>query len=217
MRYRVLCLFLILLAIYLHFFTNFDVNFQSIFYSNGHWIIDPNDPVIYFYLYKLPKAIIVVLGLLTLTTLILNQYKKFLNQNTRTSLITVLVSIVLFPIFINLLKELIRQPCPRDLKIFGGHFDLDFISFFLTRGDIKCFPGAHASAPFSMLSAVYLFNKEYYKKIFISLMLFIASIISMYQVLRGVHFITDTVCTAGLSWLFIYYVNKINLLYRQKV
>ncbi|MBY0385964.1 hypothetical protein K2X05_12465, partial [bacterium] len=61
--------------------------------------------------------------------------------------------------------------------------------------------------PFSMISAIYLFRDPYYRALFLMSVLPLAFFISMYQVLRGVHFLTDTVFTAAASWLFIQYVH----------
>lgn len=197
------CVFVALFSFYLHFFSQFDISVQKIFYIDGRWLINPQDPIFYFLFYDLPKLIVILLGLSCAGLLLRDFRNPQLDTAMKAGLWTVLICLILFPTFINLLKDLLRQPCPRDLKIFGGPVDLDMLQYLVSRGSIKCFPGAHASVPFSLLSVSYLFKDKYYRALFLMSVLPVAFFISMYQVLRGVHFITDTIFTAAISWLFI--------------
>ncbi len=204
-----LCVILAGLSFYIHFFSNLDVSVQKIFYIDGGWLIHPQDPIFYFLFYDLPKVIVILLGVYCLSLLGLGLRSGQLDRLKKVGLITVLASFILFPTLINLLKDLLRQPCPRDLVIFGGPVDLGMLEYLTSRGPIKCFPGAHASVPFSLLSVVYLFKDKYNRALFLMSVLPTAFFISMYQVLRGVHFITDTTFTAALSWLFIQWMHNL--------
>lgn len=183
---------------------------QQILFSEGSWLISPEDAFFNFFFYLLPKIIVVCCALACLFFLLFTKFKnRELKVTTRVGLIVVVLCICLYPVFINFLKEIIRQPCPRDLKYFGGQYGGSLLSYFLQRGEIRCFPGAHASAPFSLISFKYLFTDDYNRALFLIVILPIATLISLYQVFRGVHFVSDTVFTAFGAWVFADYAYKL--------
>jgi membrane-associated PAP2 superfamily phosphatase len=198
------CGLVCILAVCLHFFTPFDVFFQRYFFSSGEWLIPPNEPLFYFTLYTFPKILIVFFGIVGLCAMFYHYFViSFIDDHRRVCILAFLICLALFPVFINILKEILRQPCPRDLQIFGGIYSENLLDFLVQRGNIRCFPGAHASAPFSLLSAKYFFKLDRNRHLFLIFLLPLATLISMYQVLRGVHFLTDIIFTAASAQLFV--------------
>ncbi len=207
---NIFCVIVCLLSVYLHFFSNVDMQIQQILFANGSWLISPDDIFFNFLFYQLPKIVVVCCALTCLFVFLFAKFrKKKLKVVTKVGLIVILLCICLYPVFINLLKEIIRQPCPRDLKQFGGQYGGSLLSYFLQRGEIRCFPGAHASAPFSLISFKYLFTDDYNRGLFLIVILPFATLISLYQVFRGVHFVSDTVFTAFGAWVFADFAYKL--------
>lgn len=200
---NIFCIAVCLFSIYLHFFSNVDMQIQQILFSKGSWLISPDDTFFNFFFYLLPKIIVVCCALACLLFFLFARIKKRkLNVATKVGLIVVLFCICLYPVFINILKEILRQPCPRDLKQFGGQYSGSMITYLLQHGEIRCFPGAHASAPFSLIAFKYLFTDDYNRALFLIVILPFATLISLYQVFRGVHFVSDTIFTAFGAWVF---------------
>lgn len=201
---------LCLLSFWLHFYSNFDVYLQNFFYSQKHWMIHPADPLFHALLYSAPKALVILLGALAFFLLIFR--KNHLPSEKKVALVTFLLCISLFPVFINNLKEIFRQPCPWDLEIFGGYLNTTLLDYFLEHKNLRCFPGAHASAPFSLLSLTYFFSDRYNRRLYLFALIPFAIVVSMYQVARGAHFVTDTTLTAFSAWLFaevVHYVLRL--------
>lgn len=206
-RQNYVCFILCILSIYVHFFTNLDLTFQNLLFVEDHWLIAPDDVFFNFVFYIVPKVILVTIGLLSLSALILNLYSgNLLGSDQALCIFTVLISLTFYPILINLMKDVLRQPCPRDLLLFGGHYNSSFLHYLLSRGDLRCFPGAHASAPFSLLALKYFFKDPYDRGLFLMLFLPISFLISLYQVFRGVHFLTDILFTAVFSQIFVSFI-----------
>ncbi len=189
---------------WLHFFSPLDLQLQRIFFSNEKWLIDPHDPFFALFFYDLPKIIIALLALASLVILVLHYFKIVrIQTNKAIGLLTFLLCALFFPILINVLKDILRQPCPRDLLEFGGQFSGTMREYLAQRGPIRCFPGAHASAPFSLLGLFYIFEDKYNRGLYLLVLIPLATMISMYQVVRGVHFVSDTMFSAFSAVLFM--------------
>lgn len=199
----VFCLCICLLSAWVHFFSDLDLKIQDIFYQNKKWIIDPNDQLFYFLFYDLPKISVVAFAIIALIVVILQRTKVIRLSETKTiGLISFVFCIALFPLFINILKDIFRQPCPRDMIQYGGTYAGTLLEYLKEHGPLRCFPGAHAAAPFSVLGFMYFFKDKYNQALFVLVLIPMASLVSSYQVLRGVHFVSDTIFTAFSAWLF---------------
>lgn len=200
----VFCALMCAFSCWLHFFSPLDLQLQRIFFNNQKWLIDPHDPFFRFFFYDFPKMIIALMALTSLALLILNWFKIVkIHKNKSIGLLTFLICALFFPILINILKDILRQPCPRDLVEFGGPYSGTLFDYLMQRGPIRCFPGAHASAPFSLLGLMYLFEDKYNRGLYLLVLIPLATMISMYQVVRGVHFVSDTTFSAFSAVLFM--------------
>ena len=95
---------------WLHFSSPFDLQLQRIFFSDHKWLIDPHDAFFYFFFYNLPKIIIVFFALTSLVMLILHSFKILrLQQRKTVGLLTFLLCALFFPVFINVLKEILQK------------------------------------------------------------------------------------------------------------
>lgn len=198
------CLGLCGFSFWLHF-SPLDLEIQRLFYYQNQWLIHPDDPLFNAFLYRWPKVLIVIFSVVAFFSLLWNKLssRKIFSQDRALALVVFLAVLALYPLFINLLKDLMRQPCPRNLVEFGGSVDESLWSYMLAHRDLRCFPGAHAAAPFSLLSFNYFFSDKYNRALYLICVLPLAMIVAMYQVARGVHFVSDTLFTAFCAWPFI--------------
>jgi len=217
-RYTVYaCVLIGLWSAWLHFFSPLDGYWQNFFFVDGHWLVDENEPILKWLLYKGPKIICTIVGVAAAVRLAMHfWFKKPLNGQRVAGLLTFVITIAVYPTLIALLKDLIRQPCPRDLVQYGGAYGGSLTDFFLNRGDILCFPGAHASAPFSFLALAFVFTDRANRALFLFVVLPLAFFIGFYQVAKGAHFVSDTICTAAFSWVFISLVHGAVLRIRRR-
>ncbi|MBY0384008.1 phosphatase PAP2 family protein, partial [bacterium] len=76
---NILCVVALFFTSYVHFFTNFDIQLQHIFYNDGVWLIDPKEPVFYFLFYILPKVVVILLGSTSLVLLLRDYFSPKMN------------------------------------------------------------------------------------------------------------------------------------------
>jgi len=173
----------------LHFQRQIDLQVQALFFSNGHWLIDENEPIGKLFFYRGPKIVLAAFGaVLLLYWLWLRfQHKK---SNWFRMELYVLICLLVVPALIALGKIVTNEPCPKELYVFGGPL-LDFS----TGG--RCFPGGHASGFFSLFSLYWASRKKTWG---LSVGLFFGSVFGIYQMAKGAHFLSDTLFTAFFSW-----------------
>lgn len=199
-----ICLAVGVWSIWLHFFSPLDTVWQEFFYVDGRWLVDENEPVLKWLLYRIPKIVCGVVGFIAMVLIVLDWAKYLtISPDRKLGLWTFIVTIIFYPTLVALFKDLIRQPCPRDIMHFGGSYAGTMWDYFLARGQVRCFPGAHASAPFSFLALAYIFRDPANRGLFLFSILPIAFFIGFYQVAKGAHFVSDTICTAAFAWVFI--------------
>jgi membrane-associated PAP2 superfamily phosphatase len=204
----IVCWILGLWSIWLHFCSPLDNYWQTFLYTDGHWLIDADEPVFKFFFYNLPKVFCIVAGVSSLVLLLLVYFRKLdLPEHKKIGLLTFFIMIAVFPAFIGFLKDVIRQPCPRDLVLFGGSYAGGLWDYFINHGDVRCFPGGHASAPFSCVALVYMFREQSLRRWFMLIALPLAFLIGFYQMAKGAHFVSDTLFTAAFAWIFISFIH----------
>jgi membrane-associated PAP2 superfamily phosphatase len=172
-------------------------------------LVDQNEPILKWLLYRIPKVICAIVGIASILLLVLDYFQRLkLSNERKAGLITFVITIICYPALVSVLKDLIRQPCPRDVLAFGGHYAGTMWDYFVSRGENRCFPGAHASAPFSFLALSYVIVDKANRGLFLFVVLPIAFFIGFYQVAKGAHYVSDTVFTAAFAWVFISCVHK---------
>lgn len=206
-------LFLILVLVTNHFL-HFDFYVQNWFYHHldKKWIIDAEEPIMKMIFYKGIKWSIIVFGgalvLIFLFNLIKKKSFKSVEQLDR---LQVILSLALVPAFISFLKSSTHMHCPEELSRFNGSYP--YILLFQSHPtDLpfgKCFPAGHASGGFSLL--VFGFTQKKFKfGIWVGLLL--GWIMGLYQMMKGDHFLTHTLVTQSIAFIF----NHCFYLLRQK-
>lgn len=197
--------FIIILA--LIDYNNIDLKFQSLFFisEKTSWLVDRNDMFLKFIFYKLPKYIIIAYGV----SLILWFTKiKISNQDLelQKKLIFLVLALICTPLIVALFKHYSPMYCPNNIDVFGGKrsylsiFDIfDNTIFFNNYG--KCFPAGHASGGFALISLYFVMPNNILKYSSLALSLVLGSIMGLYQIAKGAHYLSDTIATLILAYI----------------
>lgn len=182
-------LFGLLFSIVLHYERTLDWALQNYFLRANLWLVDENEPIGKFIFYNGPKYLLVAFAL-SLLLLALNSIYR--GQSLHINVFYVLICLSVIPLLIDFGKQITNEACPKDLAAFGGTIQLDRMSG-------ECFPGGHASGGFALLSLYWFFNQ---RKLALIPGLLFGTILGVYQMLKGAHFVSDTLCTAFFAWFF---------------
>jgi membrane-associated PAP2 superfamily phosphatase len=149
-----------------------------------------------------PRSIAVLAGLGWLAS-----FRVAALKGWRRELLYVFCGMALVIGLVGLMKELTNVDCPWDLADFGGRNP--YVALFAHRpGGLKhaaCFPAAHSSSGFALLSIYFALRGRAAR--WASVALFIAIgvglIFAFGQEARGAHFFSHDLTSAALAWLIL--------------
>lgn len=174
-------------------------------FSAGNWIVDRDQAVSHFIFYDGVKMVLVqfYVGLLVL---LLVSFKTGFATEYRRGIGVVLLTMALAPSIVHELKEETNMACPRNLQRYTGH--VVYKKLFETyspdnRPDkpSKCFPAAHASGGYALLSLYFLAAGAVRRRWMLALALTVGTLMGGYKMLIGDHFLSHTVVSMELCWL----------------
>lgn len=223
---------LLLIGLFLSYYTNLDILFSEFFYDNaaGKWWFEGSQDLWYYLFYKINKLIVVIIGIFSLLAYLLFVYKN-IHQQWHRPLFAIFLTIALSPLLIALIKHYSGVYCPKQYAIFGGGIEVLNNSLHLIKplnrifgpsfcaNNLnhcgKCFPGGHASGLFSLI-IFYFVAINYFPKTSLIGKFFIFTLCitpgifgSFYQLAKGNHFFIDNYITFCISWLVAYSCSKI--------
>lgn len=106
------------------------------------------------------------------------------------------------PLLVGLLKQVTTHNCPWNLAQYGGSLPYgDFFHvplFSLTKAG-HCFPGAHASAAFTLFAFIPLLAARWRWPAAVAV-LFFGLLLGWVQMLRGAHFLSHNLWSAAIAW-----------------
>jgi membrane-associated PAP2 superfamily phosphatase len=123
-----------------------------------------------------------------------------------------LASTAISLVFISALKYSSHSSCPWDLAEFGG--PADYLSHWAwgrsDGGPGRCFPAGHASAAFAFLGGYFVVREECaeHGAQYLAIVLFAGTLLGVAQQLRGAHFMSHTLWTAGICWAIGWTVDR---------
>tara|TARA_R110000772_G_scaffold248463_1_gene362528 strand:- start:1100 stop:1837 length:738 start_codon:yes stop_codon:yes gene_type:complete len=146
-----------------------------------------------------------VLLALLLLILISASYAVEKLKPLRRGLWMVFVAAFVSALVVSLLKSVTHQVCPWDINRYGGVKPLlSFFQSYAVNTDVGgCFPAGHASAGYSWFG-LYFFARQYaYGWRFHALIIPVGLglIFGFDQQLRGAHFLSHDIWTAGICWM----------------
>lgn len=189
--------------------TSIDVWIQNMFFDslNQTWWIDKYEEPYRVIFYLLPKYSVILLAL-AIITLYVYSHRQNYSKYFQKSILVVILSLILVPSFIGLLKATTNGACPAQTELYGG--DVPYVKAFELLPEsfesmrkYKCFPAGHASGGFALLSLVFLFHKPKSRLLIVSFAVSIGWIMGGYKMAIGDHFLSHTLTTMILSWILI--------------
>lgn len=194
-----------------------DLWLQDYFYNVElhQWLLDREQKLAKLLLYDGIKQVYIVVVLL-LASLIIFGRKQALVQIYQPGLNIVLLSCLLVPLVVGGLKAITNVPCPRDIVRYNGDQpDVTVLQSypdnFSQRERQRCFPAAHASGGFALMSLFFLFRQKNNKRLALTAALGLGWLTGFYKMLIGDHFLSHTVVSMLLAWLIILVIAKIFL------
>lgn len=193
-------------------FTPTDIWLQNLLYDTDarQWIWSRAEPITRLIFYNGIKDLLIAFAVGLLLSLVF--IRRFTaHKGYSAGIRIVLLSLILVPACIGVLKDTTNVACPRDLVQFGGNLEYAGITgryaelgrpFKLQR----CFPAGHASGGFALLSLGFLFQKAQNRRRAIYLALVTGWSMGIYKMLIGDHFLSHTVTTMLLAWLIIHLI-----------
>ncbi|MBL1320222.1 MAG: phosphatase PAP2 family protein [Methylophaga sp.] len=200
---------LLVYVILLFDISNLDLLVQNYFYNSDlhQWILNDNDVVLDFIFYSGFKKALILFALSLLTALILFR-KTTVIQHYKQGILIVLLSLILVPTTVGLLKSITNVPCPKHLVRYGGAYPYvkalkPMPSDFKREKQFKCFPAGHASGGFALMSLFFLFKTKRNQRLALASAISIGWITGGYKMLIGDHFLSHTIVTMLLAWIII--------------
>ena len=215
-------LVLIILSLWLFQVSDIDVKIQNYFFdfSTKNWFIDRSEPVKKFIFYQFPK---IIFGILFLTILPLCIF-SFIDKKNKLSrkkhdLLLIIIGLCLIPLIAGNVKKFTNIYCPNQLEIYGGNkpyvkiFDNYPIDFKQEKKG-QCFPAGHVITGFSLYIFCFILYKKSQQILAFLIVTILGWILGFYQILKGAHFVSDTIVAMFLCLILAQLITKI---YRQKI
>ncbi|MES1928998.1 hypothetical protein SADO_07077 [Salinisphaera dokdonensis CL-ES53] len=149
-------------------------------------------------------------GLLALTAV--SSWSQRLRPYRR-GLVCLCIAIITSLLLVSLCKHVLALPCPWDLARYGGDV-AGATSYSLHPGEVGgCFPAGHAAGGYCLF-ALFFFARQYPLGRAIWWLvpgIVVGIIYGLAQELRGAHFLSHDMVSAGLCWFVSYAVFRIGL------
>lgn len=189
--------------------TGIDIYIQDMLYNfqTHTWALDRELQPWKFLFYEGIKKILIATAMVFLILLILSKRYSILHRYKQGFLLVVL-SLVLIPSIVGIMKHSTNMPCPKNEIHYGGKMVKTAVwqSYAHPYKDMKhiaCWPAGHASGGFALMSLFFLFKTKRNKNIALVFALFIGWSMGIYKMLIGDHFLSHTTITMLISWLVI--------------
>ena len=190
--------------------SSIDLLIQDHFYNfeTQQWILSINkEGITHFIFYDGIKRLLVLFAVFLLLALIFLR-KNIWVKNNISGLIIVLLSLMIVPFVVSTIKNVSNVACPKALTHYGG--SVPYVAVFEAYPNNQkpakkqlCFPAAHASGGFALLSLFFLAQSIKRRKQAIFLALSIGWLMGGYKMLIGHHFLSHTVISMMLAWFLI--------------
>lgn len=131
--------------------------------------------------------------------------------------VLLLLSLLFVPLLAWAGKNMTNIYCPCQITEFNGSYEQHRI-FEILEGERAlesrgvCFPAGHCSGGYAFLMLFFALPYSRWRYIGLLIGLVVGSLMGGYQIVRGVHFLSDTLATMSLAWiinlLIVYYIEK---------
>lgn len=207
---------ILLMAVILVFeFTNFDLDFQMLFYNpeTKTWFLSKTNHLLDLIFYSGFKKLFIIFSSIVVLITIFSFFKKIdLLERYKKGLVVISLAFILVP-SLAYFKNVTNVPCPVDIVEFGGTApDIKVLEFYpkdyVQEKKQRCWPAGHATMGFSLMALYFLFKTSRNKNIALVFGIMVGVLTGGYKILIGDHFLSHTLVTMILAWLVILLINK---------
>lgn len=192
----------------IHDGTNLDIRLQDQWYDfdANRWLVDKHASMPRLIFYLIPKASVIVLGIVLGVWSAFHMVQRRAWRLRQRRRLFLLLCLILVPLTVSLGKTSTGIFCPCELARYGGDHALQTLNFAFSRPAGKaghCFPAGHASAGFSLMGLYFMSGNTARRRMGLTVGLALGWIMGLYQMLKGVHFLTHTLMTMFLAGLWV--------------
>lgn len=199
--------------------TNWDIDFQRLWYNDTTkkwWLTHEEFTATRWLWYGgAKKAISIFAGVCGFVFLL-----SFLVQKAkiwRKCCVLLLLSLLFVPLLVGAGKKITNVYCPNQVAEFNGSYEQHRI-FEILEGDSaaepggRCFPAGHCSGGYALMMLFFALPYPRYRYFGLLIGLAVGSLMGGYQIVRGEHFLSDTLATICWAWMInlvlVYYIEK---------
>ena len=188
-------------------FTGIDIWLQDHFYNfaSHRWLVDSESPLPRAMFYLGAKKLILYIGYLLLAAAIFYKRLPFLKMPRRGLWVAVL-TLMTAPAAVGYGKRTTNTFGPAQITRYGGEYPYVKVIESYPAGNRPAkrgrgFPAGHASGGFALLALAGLATTVRGRALGIATGLTLGTVMGAYQMLRGAHYLVDTLVTALFCWI----------------
>lgn len=198
--------FLIICA--LQTWTNIDIDFQRLWYNETTktwWLTHEEFAATRWLWYGGAKKAISIFagfcGFVFLLSFFVQKVKIW-----RKCCVLLLLSLLFVPLLVGAGKKVTNAYCPNQVTEFNGTYEQHRI-FEILEGERtlepegRCFPAGHCSGGYALLMLFFALPYPRYRYFGLLIGLTVGSLMGGYQIVRGEHFLSDTLSTICWAWM----------------
>lgn len=204
---RLIAPFLFLAAVVVFFGFSFtsgekiDFWFQSFFWNGKNWLIPHENIIGKIIAYDGPKALVILFAVYLLFVILFPKFSPhWINRRQATY---VFISLALISVTSTQLRAVTNMATPLELTNYGGVFP-HLLLFEPKPINYPChgFPAGHASGGFALICLYWAWYDKPYRSVGLWIGLGLGGLMGLYQIARGEHFLSHTLATLGIAWLW---------------
>jgi membrane-associated PAP2 superfamily phosphatase len=186
--------------------TDWDMDLQRWFYIQGSgWLVDAKAPLPRLLFYDGPKIALGIAGG-AMIALIVTGYLTRRFRPVRRELVFLVLCMALVPTIISNLKSVTDVYCPSQIVDFGGRYV--HVPPFRHHPEAMrqaghCFPAGHASGGYALLALGFVDRRRARRMAGIATGLGVGTVMAVYQMAKGAHFLSHSLTTIALAWLLV--------------
>ncbi len=180
-----------------------DFQVQSWFWDGHDWLVPKNSGWPHTLAYTGPKVLLYLFALWLLWGMAFPALSPAWLGRRRAAYLFLAMAAI--SVTCTQLRELTSMATPRQLTMYGATPGFPHLLLFAAKPagyPSDAFPAGHASGGFALLALAFAWDSSFARRRGLALALLFGGWMGLYQIARGEHFLSHTLATAALAWLF---------------